>query len=102
MNSMKRVIPLLDRILVRRAEQIATSKGGIMIPEKSQAKAQEALVIAVGPGARNSNGNHVPVAIKEGDKVLLPQFGGTKLEIDDTDNKEYILLRESEILAKIV
>ncbi|XP_055903275.1 10 kDa heat shock protein, mitochondrial-like [Eupeodes corollae] len=99
MSSIKKLIPMLDRILIKRAEAISTTKGGILIPEKSQAKTLEGLVIAVGPGARNTNGQHVSMAIKEGDKVLLPEFGGTKIELDD--KKEYILFRESDILAKI-
>ena len=53
-SSIKKLIPMLDRILVKRAEAIATTKGGILIPEKSQAKTLEGTVIAVGPGARNN------------------------------------------------
>ncbi|XP_055697574.1 10 kDa heat shock protein, mitochondrial [Phlebotomus papatasi] len=96
----KRLLPLLDRVLVQRAEAITKTKGGIVIPEKAQAKVLQATVVAVGPGARNKNGDHIPPAVKVGDSVLLPEFGGTKVELAD-DNKEYHLFRESDILAKI-
>ncbi|XP_055696610.1 10 kDa heat shock protein, mitochondrial [Lutzomyia longipalpis] len=98
--AVKRLLPLLDRVLVQRAEAITKTKGGIVIPEKAQAKVLQATVVAVGPGARNKKGDHIPMAVKVGDQVLLPEFGGTKVELQD-DSKEYHLFRESDILAKI-
>lgn len=95
----KRLIPLLDRVLVRRAEAVTTTKGGIVLPEKAVAKVNEGEVVAVGPGARNQSGEHVPLAIKAGDKVLLPEFGGTKVQLDDST--ELHLFREADILAKV-
>jgi len=95
----KRIFPLLDRILVQRAEALTQTKGGIVIPEKAQAKVLEATVIAVGPGARNTEGKHVSLSVKPGDKVLLPEFGGIKVELQD-DN-QYALFREGDILAKV-
>uniref|UniRef100_A0A1L8DTZ7 10 kDa heat shock protein, mitochondrial n=1 Tax=Nyssomyia neivai TaxID=330878 RepID=A0A1L8DTZ7_9DIPT len=100
MSLVKRLIPLLDRVLVQRAEAITKTKGGIVIPEKAQAKVLQATVVAVGPGARNKKGDHIPMAVKVGDQVLLPEFGGTKVDLQD-DSKEYHLFRESDILAKI-
>ncbi|GAB0087407.1 10 kDa heat shock protein, mitochondrial [Sergentomyia squamirostris] len=94
----KRLLPLLDRVLVQRAEALTKTKGGIVIPEKAQAKVLQATVVAVGPGARNKNGDHIPLAVKVGDQVLLPEFGGTKVELEQ---KEYHLFRESDILAKL-
>ncbi|XP_059611979.1 10 kDa heat shock protein, mitochondrial [Phlebotomus argentipes] len=94
----KRLLPLLDRVLVQRAEAITKTKGGIVIPEKAQVKVLQATVVAVGPGARNKNGDHIPLAVKVGDNVLLPEYGGTKVELE---NKEYHLFRESDILAKM-
>ncbi|CAN7998363.1 unnamed protein product, partial [Ixodes pacificus] len=79
----KRLVPLLDRILVERFVPEAKTKGGIMIPEKAQAKVQSATVIAVGTGARTEAGQTIPPAVKAGDKVLLPEYGGTKVEIDN-------------------
>lgn len=97
--AIKRVIPLLDRILVQRAEALAQTKSGIVIPEAAQGKVSQGVVIAVGPGGRDKNGATVPVAVQVGDKVLLPEFGGTKVKLDD--QKEYHLFRESDILAKV-
>lgn len=73
------------------------TKGGIMIPEKAQGKVQSATVVAVGPGARNDKGEIVPPSVKEGDKVLLPEYGGTKIEIED---KEYYIFRDTDLLGK--
>ncbi|KAL1430185.1 hypothetical protein MTO96_015350 [Rhipicephalus appendiculatus] len=93
----KRLIPLLDRILVERFVPEAKTKGGIMIPEKAQAKVHSATVVAVGPGARTESGQTIPIAVKEGDKVLLPEYGGTKVEIE---NKEFYIFRDSDVLGK--
>ncbi|XP_012223356.1 10 kDa heat shock protein, mitochondrial [Linepithema humile] len=98
-NVVKRLIPLFDRVLVQRAEAITKTKGGIVLPEKAQAKVLQGTVVATGPGARNDKGEHVPLSIKIGDVVLLPEYGGTKVELDD--KKEYHLFRESDILAKV-
>lgn len=68
-----------------------------MIPEKAQGKVQSATVVAVGPGARNDKGEIVPPSVKEGDKVLLPEYGGTKIEIED---KEYYIFRDTDLLGK--
>lgn len=100
MSVAKRLIPLLDRVLILRAEALTKTKGGIVIPEKAQSKVLEGTVVAVGPGARNTQtGEHVPLAVKVGEKVLLPEYGGTKVELGDS--KEYHLFREADILAKI-
>lgn len=93
------MIPLLDRILVLRAEQITKTAGGIVIPEKAQSKVLRGTVIAVGPGLRNNAGVNITPAVKAGDLVLLPEFGGTKVELDD--KIEYHLFRESDIIAKL-
>lgn len=98
-QAVKNFMPLMDRVLVQRAEAIVKTKGGILIPEKAQSKVLEGLVVAVGPGARNaSNGDHIPMSVAVGDKVMLPEYGGSKLELED---KEYTLFRESDIVAKL-
>merc|ERR1712062_427643 len=96
-GSLKRFLPMFDRILVQRAEAMTKTKGGIIIPEKSQGKVLEGTVVAAGPGARNEKGETVPMSVQVGDQVMLPEFGGTKVEIEA---KEYTLLRESDIVAK--
>ncbi|KAJ1354763.1 hypothetical protein KIN20_011793 [Parelaphostrongylus tenuis] len=63
--------PLHDRVLVERAAAETKTKGGIMLPEKSQGKVLEATVLAVGPGARNEKGDVIPMSVKTGDRVLL-------------------------------
>lgn len=83
-GTVKRLIPLLDRILVQRAEAATKTKGGIVIPEKAQQKVQQATVVAVGPGARNKDGDVIPMSIAVGDKVLLPEYGGTKVSCEDS------------------
>merc|ERR1712027_86610 len=70
-GALKRFIPMLDRVLVQRAEAVTKSKGGILIPEKAQSKVLEGTVVAAGPGARNADGAHVPMGVEVGDKVLL-------------------------------
>lgn len=68
-----------------------------MLPEKALGKVLNATVVAVGPGAKTERGEVIPPSVKEGDQVLLPEYGGTKVEIDD---KEYFIFRDSEILGK--
>jgi len=98
-GALKRFLPMFDRVLIQRAEAATKSKGGILIPEKAQQKVREGTVVAAGPGGRNEQtGATIPMVVKVGDTVLLPEFGGTKIELED---KEYTLLRESEIVAKM-
>jgi len=98
-QALKNFVPLMDRVLVQKAEAVAKTKGGILIPEKAQSKVLEAMVVAVGPGARNSTtGAHIPMSVAVGDKVMLPEYGGSKIELED---KEYTLLREADIVAKL-
>ncbi|KZS03047.1 10 kDa heat shock protein, mitochondrial [Daphnia magna] len=97
-NALKRFIPMFDRVLIERAEAMTKTRGGIVIPEKAQQKVLKGMVVAVGPGSRTEKGDLVPLAVKVGDQVLLPEYGGTKVEIEE---KEYHLFRESDLLAKI-
>jgi len=93
----RRLIPLLDRVLIERFVAETKTKGGIMIPEKALGKVQSGTVVAIGPGLRDEKGANLGVSVKEGDKVLLPEYGGTKVEIED---KEYFIFRDSEIIGK--
>lgn len=90
---------MLDRVLVKRFDAVTKTASGIVIPEKAQAKILRGTVIAVGPGARNQAGAHVPLGVKAGDSILLPEYGGTKVELENKE--EYLLFRESDILAKV-
>ncbi|KAI9293895.1 chaperonin GroS [Neoconidiobolus thromboides FSU 785] len=94
----KKVVPLLDRVLVQRVKAEEKTASGIFIPQKAQETLNEGNVIAVGPGHHNNDGNLIPVSVKPGDRVLLPPYGGSNVKID---NDEYLLFKDSEILAKI-
>ncbi|XP_034430086.1 10 kDa heat shock protein, mitochondrial isoform X2 [Hippoglossus hippoglossus] len=93
----RKFLPLFDRVLVERLVAETVTKGGIMLPEKSQGKVLQATVLAVGPGAVNPKGDMQSVCVKVGEKVLLPEYGGTKVVLD---NKDYFLFRDGDILGK--
>lgn len=97
MSAFKKFLPLFDRVLVQRFEPELRTKGGIMLPEKSKGKVLEATVVAVGGGARNDAGSVIPMSVKVGDKVLLPEYGGTKVTLEDTD---VYMFRDVDILGK--
>jgi len=94
----KKIVPLFDRVIVQRMAAETRTKGGLLIPEKAQNKTLEATVVAVGPGARNDAGATIPMAVAVGDKVLLPEYGGAKLELD---GEELQIFRETDIVAKM-
>ena len=94
-----KVNPLHDRVLVKRLEEKETVKGGIIIPDTAKEKPQEAEVIAVGKGRVAEDGKVIPLEVKKGDKVLIGKFSGTEVTIND---EEHVILREEEILAKII
>ncbi|KAL5496369.1 hypothetical protein EMCRGX_G012636 [Ephydatia muelleri] len=94
--ALRRFKPLLDRVLVERMLPETKTKSGLMIPEKAQGKVNEAMVVAVGPGARDKDGKVVPLNVALGDKVLIPEYGGTKLTFED---KDYYLFRDVDILG---
>uniref|UniRef100_A0A098LY68 10 kDa heat shock protein, mitochondrial n=1 Tax=Hypsiglena sp. JMG-2014 TaxID=1550645 RepID=A0A098LY68_9SAUR len=96
-QAFKKFLPLFDRVLVERCAAETVTKGGIMLPEKSQGKVLQATVVAVGSGSKNKDGNIQPVSVKVGEKVLLPEYGGTKLVLDD---KDYFIFRDGDILGK--
>lgn len=77
-QSSRKLLPLFDRILIRRVLPQTRTAGGLLLPESSQTKLNEGVVVAVGPGNRNpQTGAIVPVAVKTGDSVLLPEYGTT-------------------------
>ncbi|MEE8378693.1 MAG: co-chaperone GroES [Candidatus Aminicenantaceae bacterium] len=92
------VVPLHDRVLLKRLEEKEVVKGGIIIPDTAKEKPQEADVIAVGKGRVTEDGKVIPLDVKKGDKVLIGKFSGTEVMIEDV---EHIIVREEEILAKI-
>jgi chaperonin GroES len=92
------IAPLRERVLVRRLEEKEIAKGGIIIPDTAKEKPQEAEVIAVGAGKLNEKGVRIPLEVKPGDRVLFGKYTGNDIVIDD---KEYLILREEDILAKV-
>ncbi|CAO3568228.1 unnamed protein product [Mortierella alpina] len=94
----KTIVPMMDRVLVQRIKPQQKTASGIYIPEKAQEALNEGYVVAVGKGLTTQEGKVVPSELAEGDKVLLPPYGGSVVKVD---NEELILFRESEILAKI-
>jgi chaperonin GroES len=90
--------PLGDRIVIVPIDREEKTKGGIIIPDTAKEKPQEGKVTAVGPGKMNDEGNRVPPDVKVGDIVLYPRYGGTEYKLDDV---EYMILRESDLLAVI-
>ncbi|CAA7059390.1 unnamed protein product [Microthlaspi erraticum] len=93
----KRLVPTLNRVLVEKILQPSKTVSGILLPEKS-AQLNSGRVIAVGPGARDRAGNLIPVSVKEGDNVLLPDFGGTQVKLGE---KEFLLYRDEDIMATL-
>ncbi|MBN1674257.1 MAG: co-chaperone GroES [Kiritimatiellae bacterium] len=93
-----KVKPLGDRILVEPMKEEEVKKGGIIIPDTAKEKPQQGKVIALGTGKRDEDGKTIPFNVKEGDKVLMPKYGGTEVKIDET---EYQIVREEDILGII-
>ncbi|GAB4158864.1 MAG: co-chaperone GroES [Planctomycetaceae bacterium] len=91
--------PLDDRVVVRPLEAEEKTAGGIVLPDAAQEKPQRGKVVAVGPGRLLDSGERCEVALSVGDEVLFGKYGGTDIEVDGEEVK---ILRESDILAKIV
>lgn len=91
--------PLDDRIVIEPNVAEETTAGGIVLPDTAQEKPQSGTVIAVGPGRLMESGERCPVAVEVGDEVLYGKYGGTDIEVS---GKEVKILRESDILAKIM
>ena len=90
--------PLGERVIVEPSEQESTTKGGIFLPDTAKEKPQEGEVVAVGPGRVTDDGTRVAMELSAGDKVIYSKYAGT--EYKDGDD-EYLILRESDVLAKI-
>ena len=90
--------PLGDRVLVRRVEEEAKTKGGIIITDTAKEKPQEGEVIAAGPGARDEDGKRIPMDVKAGDRILFGKWSGTEVKIDGED---LIIMKESDILGLV-
>ena len=90
--------PLHDRVVVRRLTAEEKTKGGIIIPDTAKEKPIEGEVIAVGPGARNEQGQLVPLDVRQGDRVLFGKWSGTEVKIE---GEELLIMKESDIMGII-
>lgn len=90
--------PLRDRVLVERIEEQEQRVGGIIIPDTAKEKPQEGRVVAVGKGRVNDKGETFPLDVKVGDTVLFGKYAGSEIKID---GKEYLILREEEVLGVV-
>jgi chaperonin GroES len=88
--------PLHDRLLVKRVEGEAKSKGGIIIPDTAKEKPQEGKVIAAGSGRLTDDGKVVPLEVKKGDRVLFGKYSGSEVQIE---GEEHLIIREEDVLA---
>jgi len=92
-----KVTPLADRVVIRALEETEQMRGGLYIPDTAKEKPQQGEIIAVGPG-KYEDGKLVPMGVKVGDKVLYGKYSGTEVTLD---NEQYLILRESDVLAVI-
>ena len=90
--------PLGDRVLVKRVKEEEKTKGGIIIPDTAQEKPQEGEVVAVGPGARDEDGERIAMDVKVGERILFGKWSGTEVKVDGDD---LLIMKESDILGVI-
>ena len=90
--------PLHDRVVVRRVESEAKTKGGIIIPDTAKEKPQEGEVVAVGTGTRDDKGTLVALDVKAGDRVLFGKWSGTEVKLNGED---LLIMKEADIMGVI-
>ncbi len=90
--------PLGDRVIVKPLVKEEVTKGGLVIPDTAKEKPQEGEIVAVGPGKLAEDGKRIEMDVKKGDRVIYAKYSGTEWKYE---NQEYLILRESDILAKI-
>jgi len=90
--------PLGDRLIVEVLEEEEETVSGIVLPDTAREKPQRGRVLAVGPGSRDESGNFVAVDLAEGDEIVFSKYGGTEIKVGVD---EYLILRESDVLAKV-
>mgnify|MGYP000736345236 CR=1 FL=1 len=90
--------PLHDRVIVKRLAEEQKTAGGIIIPDTAQEKPTEGEVVAVGKGSINREGQHVPMEVKVGDRVLFGKWGANEVKVE---GEEYLVMKEDEIIAVV-
>ncbi|MCG6986622.1 MAG: co-chaperone GroES [Gemmatimonadetes bacterium] len=93
-----RIKPLADRVVVKALEESEQMRGGLYIPDTAKEKPSQGEVVAVGPGKISDDGTRLDMEVKVGDKVLYGKYSGTDVTLD---GDEYLILRESDVLAII-
>jgi chaperonin GroES len=88
--------PLHDRVVVRRVEAEAKTKGGIIIPDTAKEKPQEGEIVAVGTGTRDEAGKIIPLDVKAGDRILFGKWSGTEVKLDGED---LLIMKEADIMG---
>ena len=96
MSAANKIQPLADRVVVKALEEAEQMRGGLYIPDTAKEKPQEGEIVAVGPGKLNDDGKRSPMEVKAGDRVLYGKYSGTEVTVD---GDEYLILRESDVLA---
>ena len=91
--------PLADRLVVEPTAGEEMTASGIFVPETAKEKPQEGKVVAAGPGRRDDEGERIPMDVAAGDRVLYAKYAGTEIKLED---KKYLILKESDILAILV
>jgi chaperonin GroES len=90
--------PLGDRLIVEVLDEEEMTASGIVLPDTAKEKPQRGRVLAVGPGSRDDNGKFVEMDLAEGDEIVFSKYGGTEIRVGTDD---YLILRESDVLAKV-
>jgi chaperonin GroES len=91
--------PLGDRLIVEVIEEEEATTSGIVLPDTAKEKPQRGRVLAVGPGPRDEDGEYITMDLEEGDEIIFSKYGGTEIKLGADD---YLILRESDVLAKVV
>lgn len=91
-----KVVPLGDRVLLKREDALTTTSGGIVLPDTARDKPQKGEVVAVGEGYLDKQGRRHPLTVKPGDKVIFNSYAGDEFQLEE---QTYLLMRESDILA---
>ena len=95
-SNFKKILPLLNRIVVRKVEPEAKTKSGIILQKPETFN--HGVILEVGPGSHDNNGNIISLSVKVGDSVLLPEFGGTKVKLGE---QELLIYKDTDIIAKL-
>lgn len=93
-----KLVPLQDKILVKRLDAEEKTKGGIILPETAKEKPQEGRIVAVGPGKIGEDGKLQPISLKKGDRIIFTSYAGSEIKVEDG---EYLIMREEDVLAKV-